>query len=404
MPTIETAEVLVTGAGRNFVTLRLRTSDGVVGLGDGTLNGREMAVVSYLRDHVAPLLVGRDPDRIEDTWQYLYRGAYWRRGPVTMTAISAVDVALWDIKARVAGMPLYQLLGGASRIGCLAYAHATGRDAPELLDSIRGRLDAGYRAIRVQAAVPGVSDTYGVPADGAPYEPAHRGTAPTDTTWDTAAYMRFIPALMATVRAEFGTEIPLLHDAHHRLTPREAAAVGRSLEPFGLFWLEDVTPAENQAALRYVRSNTITPLAIGETFNSIWDCSQILAEGLVDYIRTSTTHAGGITHLRRILSLAELHGVKSGMHGATDISPVGLAASLHLGLAIPNFGLQEHMPHSAVTDEAFPHAYTFSNGYLHPGEEPGLGVGIDDAVAGRHVYAPAYLPVNRLRDGTVHDW
>jgi len=404
MPAIESAEVLVTGAGRNFVTLRLTTSDGVVGLGDATLNGRELAVASYLRDHLVPLLVGRDPARVEDTWQYLYRGAYWRRGPVTMAAISAVDVALWDIKARLAGMPLYQLLGGASRMGCLAYAHASGRDIPELLDSIRSALGAGYRAVRVQAGVPGTEDAYGVASDGAPYEPASRGAAPAEATWDTPAYMRFVPHLIQAVREEFGPELPLLHDVHHRLTPTEAASLARRMEPFDLYWLEDMTPDDDQVGLRFVRNNTTTPLAIGETFNSINDCRAILEERLVDYVRASTTHAGGITHLRRILALAELHGVKSGMHGATDISPVGLAAQLHLGLAIPNFGIQEHMPHSAVSDEAFPHAFTFSDGYLHPGEEPGLGVGIDEAVAARHPYVAAYLPVNRLADGTVGDW
>jgi mannonate dehydratase len=404
MSRIESAEVLVTGAGRNFVTLRLTTSDGVVGLGDATLNGRELAVASYLRDHLAPLLIGRDPARIEDAWQYLYRGAYWRRGPVTMTAISAVDVALWDIKARMAGMPLYQLLGGASRVGCRAYAHAMGREIPELLDSIRAHLESGYRAIRVQCGVPGMESTYGVAADGATYEPAHRGPAPAESTWDTSAYMRFTPRLMDAVREEFGPALPLLHDVHHRLTPREAASMARSLEPFDLYWLEDMTPVEDQAALRFVRANTTAPLAIGETLSSLWDCQLILEERLVDYIRASVTHAGGITHMRRILSLAELHGVKSGMHGATDISPVGLAATLHLGLAIHNFGIQEHMPHDPATDEAFPHAYTFTDGYLHPGDAPGLGVSLDDAAAGRHPYAAAYLPVNRLVDGTVHDW
>jgi mannonate dehydratase len=404
MPAIESAEVLVTGAGRNFVTLRLTTSDGVVGLGDATLNGRELAVASYLRDHIAPLLVGRDPARIEDAWQYLYRGAYWRRGPVTMTAISAVDVALWDIKARVAGMPLYQLLGGSSRRGCRAYAHASGRDLPELLDSIRQRLALGYRAVRVQAAVPGIDATYGVAATGAPYEPAIRGAAPAESTWDTSAYLRFAPAMLSAVREEFGPALPLLHDAHHRLSPREAASLARSLEPFDLFWLEDVTPVEDQAALRFVRASSTTALAIGETLNSIWDCQAILAERLVDYIRVSITHAGGISHVRRIMALAELHGVKAGMHGATDISPVGLAATLHLALAIPNFGIQEHMPHAPETDDAFPHAYTFEDGSLHPGDAPGLGVTLDEAAAARHPYAAAYLPVSRLADGTVHDW
>nr|WP_306278694.1 hypothetical protein [Streptomyces samsunensis] len=180
---IESAEVVVTSPGRNFVTLRIATEDGVTGLGDATLNGRELAVASYLRDHVVPLLLDRDASRIEDTWQYLYRGAYWRRGPVTMAAIAAVDTALWDIKAKAAGMPLYQLLGGASRTGALAYGHASGRDVPELLDSIRAHLERGYRAIRIQTGIPGLDSVYGVAASSAgggeryDYEPARRGRA-----------------------------------------------------------------------------------------------------------------------------------------------------------------------------------------------------------------------------------
>ncbi|MBI0311716.1 bifunctional D-altronate/D-mannonate dehydratase, partial [Streptomyces javensis] len=164
---IESAEVVVTSPGRNFTTLRIVTEDGVTGLGDATLNGRELAVASYLRDHVVPLLLDRDASRIEDTWQYLYRGAYWRRGPVTMAAIAAVDTALWDIKAKAAGMPLYQLLGGASRSGALAYGHASGRDVPELLDSVRAHLEQGYRAIRVQTGVPGLASVYGVASSSA---------------------------------------------------------------------------------------------------------------------------------------------------------------------------------------------------------------------------------------------
>jgi mannonate dehydratase len=403
---IEHAEVIVTSPGRNFVTLKLVTSDGVVGYGDATLNGRELAVVSYLRDHLVPLLGGRDPHRIEDTWQYLYRGAYWRRGPVTMTAISAVDVALWDIKGKIAGLPLYQLLGGASREGCLAYCHATGRDVPELIDSVRAHVELGYRAVRAQIGVPGIETIYGVSIEGpgAAYEPARRQARPVEEVWDTGAYMRYIPTVFEALRAELGPELPLLHDAHHRLTPIQAAQLGRALEPYDLFWLEDVTPAESQDALRTVRRHTVTPLAIGEVFNTIWDCQTILEDRLVDYIRTCATHAGGITHLRRIFQLAELHQVKSGAHGATDISPVGLAATLHLGLAIPNFGIQEHHRHDPLVDAVFPHAYAFADGYLHPGDEPGLGVSLDEELAFRNPYERAYLPVNRLSDGTMHDW
>src|SRR5258705_12829065 len=184
---IRSAEVLVPSPGRNFVTLRLSTEDGVVGLGDATVNGRELSVASYLADHVAALLIGRDAHQIEDTWQSLYRGAYWRRGPITMAAIAAVDTALWDIKAKVANLPLYQLLGGRSRIGCLAYGHASGRDLPELFDSVRAHQAQGFRAIRIQSGIPGFESVYGVATSGhastgggtrCHHEPAPRGARP----------------------------------------------------------------------------------------------------------------------------------------------------------------------------------------------------------------------------------
>jgi len=296
--TIIDAKVIVTCPGRNFVTLKITTTDGVYGIGDGTLNGRELAVVAYLQEHVIPCLFGRDADRIEDTWQYLYRGAYWRRGPVTMSAIAAVDVALWDIKAKRAGMPLYQLLGGRCRQGVTVYAHANGRDVSELLESVAKNQELGYKAIRVQAAVPGVPDAYGVPHGDKAYEPAD-GDLPREEVWETAKYLRFMPKLMDAVRSKFGFDLALLHDGHHRLTPIEAAGLGKSLEEFQPFWLEDLTPAENQEAFRVIRQHTNAPLAVGEVFNSIFDCKQLISEQLIDYIRATVVHTGGI---RRVVT------------------------------------------------------------------------------------------------------
>ena len=401
---IASAEVVVTSPGRNFVSLRLETDDGVVGWGDATLNGREFAVVSYLRDHVNPILIGRDAAAIEDTWQYLYRGAYWRRGPVTMAAIAAVDVALWDIKAKCAGMPLYQLLGGASRRGLLAYGHASGGDLPELFDSIDRHLAAGYRAIRIQTGVPGLGPVYGVASGESGQRHDHEPARPAEEFWDTRAYLRHLPTVFEAVRAKYGPELPLLHDGHHRMTPIQAAKLGKSLEPYDLFWLEDCTPAENQEGLRLVRQHTTTPLAIGEIFNTVWDYQTLITEQLIDYVRSAVTHTGGITALRKILDFAAQYQIKSGMHGPTDISPVGMAAAMHLGLAIHNFGIQEYMSHGALTNSVFRQTFTFTDGMLHPGDEPGLGVSLDVDEAGKYPYQTAYLPYNRLRDGTVHDW
>lgn len=320
-----------------------------------------------------------------------------------MAAIGAVDVALWDVKAKRANMPLYQLLGGRCREGVTAYAHAHGQSVDDLLESVAKHLELGYKAVRIQAAVPGVADAYGVPPGVKPYEPAE-GERPREETWSAPKYLAFTPRMMEAVRSKFGFELALLHDAHHRLTPIEAAALGKSVEEFRLFWLEDATPAENQDAFRLIRQHTTTPLAVGEVFNSIFDCKQLIAEQSIDYIRAAVVHAGGITPLRRIASFADLYGVRTGCHGATDLSPVSLGATLHFDVSVPNFGIQEHMPHAALTNEVFPHAYSYARGTMQPGETPGHGVEIDEKVAARFPYQQAYLPVCRLEDGTMHNW
>lgn len=403
MPKITAARVIVTCPGRNFVTLKIETSDGVHGVGDATLNGRELAVASYLTDHVIPCLIGRDAHQIEDIWQYLYKGAYWRRGPVTMAAIAAVDMALWDIKAKIAGLPLYQLLGGACRAGVMVYGHANGATVEETLENAAIYAAQGYKAIRLQSGVPGLKGVYGVSKDRFFYEPAD-GDLPTESLWSTEKYLRSAPGLFEAARDALGWDVHLLHDVHHRLTPIEAGRLGKDLEPYRPFWMEDAVPAENQASFRIIRQHTTTPLAVGEVFNSIWDCKQLIEEQLIDYIRATVVHAGGITHLRRIASFADLHHVRTGCHGATDLSPVCMAAALHFDLSIPNFGIQEYMRHTEATDAVFPHAYSFADGMLHPGEAIGLGVDIDEAEAAKHPYKRAYLPIARREDGSMHDW
>jgi mannonate dehydratase len=400
---ITNARVIVTCPDRNFVTLKIETEDGLYGLGDATLNGRELAVASYLTDHVVPLLIGRDARRIEDTWQYLYKGAYWRRGPVTMTAIAAVDTALWDILGKAANLQVYRLLGGASREGVMVYGHANGKDLDDTVAAVGRYLEMGYKAVRAQSGIPGLASAYGVGRGGMYYEPAEPGLPP-ENVWSTDRYLSFVPTLFAALRKEFGPDPRLLHDVHHRLTPIEAGRLGKALEPYHLFWMEDPVPAELQQGFRLIRQHTTTPIAVGEVFSSIHDCQQLIQEQLIDYIRATVVHAGGLTHLRKIAQLAELYNVRTGCHGATDLSPVCMAAALHFGLSVHNFGIQEYMRHSEATDLVFPHAYTFADGYLHPGERPGLGVDLDEALAAAHPYQRAYLPVNRREDGTVHDW
>ena len=400
---ITAASVNVTSPGRNFVTLKIETDEGIYGLGDGTLNGREMAVVAYLTEHLIPCLIGRDPFNIEDVWQYLYRGAYWRRGPVTMTAIAAVDIALWDIKGKALNTPVYNLLGGKSRDGLLVYAHANGKDLDAVLDDVAHHIQLGYKAIRVQSGIPGLASTYGVAKGGAGYEPAVRGL-PEEHAWATEPYLRYVPQLFARVRQQFGEELHLLHDCHHRLTPIEAARLGRELEPFHLFWMEDPTPAELQEGFKVIRDHTTTPIAVGEVFNSLWDAHDLIRNQWIDYIRITAVHGGGITALKKLADFAALYHVRTGCHGATDLSPVAMAAALHVGAAIHNFGIQEHMPHSPETDQVFPHSYRFERGFIFPGDAPGLGVDLDEQLAARYPYQRAYLPINRKLDGTLTDW
>ncbi len=400
---ITNANVNITSPGRNFVTLKVETDEGIYGLGDGTLNGRELAVASYLSDHLIPCLIGRDPFQTEDIWQYFYRGAYWRRGPVTMAAIGAIDMALWDIKGKAFNTPLYNLLGGKSREGVMVYAHANGKDIDHALEDVAKHKEMGYKAIRVQSGVPGISSTYGVPKGPGRYEPAERGL-PSEYEWATEPYLHHVPKLFARAREEFGDDLHLLHDCHHRLTPIEAGRLGKELEPFHLFWIEDPTPAELQDGFRVIREHTTTPIAVGEVFNSIWDAHDLIRNQWIDYLRMTITHGGGITALKKAADFAALYHVRTGFHGATDLSPVCMAAALHVDTAIHNFGIQEHMPHSDETDVVFPHHYMFKDGFMFPGNAPGLGVDLDEKLAAKYPYQRAYLPVNRKLDGALTDW
>jgi mannonate dehydratase len=320
-----------------------------------------------------------------------------------MTAIAAVDLALWDIKGKAAGLPVYQLLGGKAREAVLVYGHANGETVDDALEWVGRYLENGYRAVRVQCGIPGLPSTYGVGSDKRFYEPADP-TLPTENVWSSEPYLRFIPSVLEAARERYGFGFHLLHDVHHRLRPVEAASLGKRLEPCSLFWLEDPVPAELQEGFRLIRRYTTTPLAVGEVLPTIWDFRTLVSEQLIDYVRTSVQRAGGISHLRKLAALAELHHVRMGCHGATDLSPVTMAAALHFDLSVSNFGIQEYMPHTDETYAVFPHAYRFDDGYLHVGDEPGLGVDIDESAAARFPYRRAYLPVNRLEDGTMHSW
>lgn len=406
---ITDAKVFVGGPGKNYVTLKIMTDQGIYGLGDATLNNRETLPAAYLRDYLIPNLIGMDPRQSEDIWQFLYRGAYFRRGPIAMAALGAIDMALWDIKGKLANMPLYQLFGGKSREGALVYAHAAGADLPDLMDSVARYLDQGYRAVRVQCGIPGMpTASYAVPDQkGADKDfiTDFSGIIPKTEVWDTDRYMRYMPGALADIRDRFGPELKILHDVHHRLLPREAAEFAKAVEPVGLYWLEDPTPAEDQDALRLVRQHSTTPIAIGEVFNSIWDCNKLIEDELIDFIRVAVTYAGGITPVKRIVDLAALHHVRTGFHGAPSHSPVSMAAQHHLNAWAPNFGIQEYLVlATAECGALFPSDHVMEDGMVFVSDAPGLGVDFDENEAEKYEYKAGSHPIVRLQDGTAWNY
>ena len=406
MSKIEDITVHVCCPGRNFVTAKIVTEDGTYGLGDATVNGREMAVAAYLTEHVAPCLIGRDAHRIEDIWQYLYRGAYWRGGPITMAAIAAIDMALWDIKGKTACLPLYQLLGGKSRHGVTLYVHANGANVDETVEKAEELKNQGYKAIRLQSAVPGLPVTYGVLGDKKDYYDLQGNRPlPPEEPWSTQRYFNMIEGLFEKGRDRLGSDIELLHDVHNRLTPIESARLGKMLEKFNLLFLEDASLADNQQSYEVIRSHTTTPLAIGETYNTVWQCKHLIEKQLIDYIRVAATHAGGVTAVRRIADFAAIHDVKTAPHGAPDLSPVCMAAHMHLNIWAPNFGVQEFVGFgNDAIRRVFTHDMRLDDGMVLISDEPGLGVDFDESAANEYPYKRSYLPVSRLEDGTLWNW
>ena len=403
------AKVLVGGPAKNYVTLKIMTDQGVYGLGDATLNNRETLPAAYLQDYLIENLIGMDPRRSEDIWQFFYRGAYFRRGPIAMAAFGAIDMALWDIKGKLANMPLYQLFGGKSREGALVYAHATGADLEDLMDSISHYQEQGYKAVRVQCGIPDMpTASYGVSemkGDVKNYITDFSGIRPKIEIWDTDRYMRYMPEALAKIRERFGPELKILHDVHHRLTPREAAEFAKEVEPVRLFWLEDPTPAEDQNALKLLRQHSTVPIAIGEVFNSIWDCNKLIENELIDFIRVAVTYAGGITHVKRIVDLAGLHNVRTGFHGAPSHSPISMAAQAHLNAWAPNFGIQEYLVlGTPECDALFPSQHRLEQGLFHVSDAPGLGVDFVEKEAERYTYKAGSHPVVRLEDGTLWNY
>lgn len=403
---ITDVRVIVTcPAGQTFTLLKIVTDEGVYGVGEGTKNGRELAVAALLEHHIAPTLIGRDPGAIEDIWQFLYKGAYWRGGPIQMSALAAVDMALWDIKGKVAGLPVYSLLGGPTRRGLLTYRHANGRDFAEVTEAVARAQAAGYRVIRAQVAVPGLPGAYGAEdRDDPAYQRAAAERLPYEGVWEPEPYLQIAPRLFEHLRAALGPAVQLFHDAHGRLTPIQAARLAKDLEPYKLLFLEDPIGPEHAPSMRIVRAASTTPLGIGEIVSSAHEILPMVIEQTIDYMRCSPMHIGGITAGRKLAAIGEPLGVRTAFHGPGDVSPVGAAASAHVGMAISNFGIQEWVRHPDPTHEVITGGPYFEDGYLKLPEAPGLGVDVDEALAARYPYERKYLPAPRRADGSLHGY
>ncbi|HIX58376.1 MAG TPA: starvation-sensing protein RspA [Candidatus Blautia gallistercoris] len=377
--------------GINLVVIKVETNQpGLYGLGCGTFAYRHLAVKQLVEDYLKPLLVGRDVEKIEENWQLMHQNAYWRNGPIENNGISGVDMALWDIKGKMAGMPLYQLFGGKVREGVPVYRHVDGRDLNEICENIERFREMGLRHIRCQCGGYG-GNGYGKAPKTAP-EGAGDGVY-----LDSRKYIRDTVKLFAGIREKEGYEIELVHDVHERIAPIEAIQLAKELEPFRLFFLEDPLPLEQISWFRRLREQTSIPLAEGELFNNCQEWKHLITEQLIDFIRVHISQIGGITLARKLQIFAEQFGVRTAWHGPGDMSPLAHAANIHIDLAAQNFGVQEwsgiEPPNYVIQElkgkkgallEVFPGLPEFRNGYVYPNDKPGLGVDLNEKEAAKY--------------------
>jgi len=349
-------------------------------------------VIAAIEKHIGPFMLGRDVSRIEETWQMAMVHGYWRNGPVLNNAISGVDMALWDIKGKQAGMPVYQLLGGRCREGAAVYAHADGRDPQEVEENVRKFVAEGYRYVRIQMGGYGGRDVLTPRPEG----------APDGAYYDPRDYMRKTLRMMEHVRSAVGEEIELIHDVHERLSPIDAVRFAKDVERFRLFFLEDALAPEDIAWFARIREQSATPLAMGELFNNPHEWQPLIAGRLIDFIRMHVSQMGGLTPAYRVAAFANMFGVRTAWHGPGDVSPVGHAANLHLDLWAPNFGIQEWCRFSDLVYEMFPGTPEVRNGYMVPNDRPGLGIDIDEKLAAKYplVDEVEWWTQARLPDGT----
>jgi mannonate dehydratase len=371
--------VVTAPQGPALVVVRVDTSDpGLYGLGCATFTQRYDAVATVVDRHLGPLVVGRHPADIEDITRMLRLSSYWRNGPVLNNALSGVDMALWDIAGKRAGMPVYELLGGRVRGGAAVYLHASGATVDDTVADARRLMDQGVRHVRLQVGQPG-HGSYGYPGTlgGYPGQPYPDG-------WDVQHYLRTTPALFAAARRELGEEVALLHDVHSRLTPKQAVQLCRALEPYRPFFVEDVVAPEHYDRLPEVRAAAPVPIAVGELLGSVPEAARLVLAGGVDLLRLHVSAVGGVTPVRKLVALCELTEVQVAFHSPADVSPIGAAANVALDVTTPAFGIQEGHVYADAVREVFPGTLSIVDGYLYPSDAPGWGIELDERAAAGH--------------------
>ncbi len=372
---VHTFLVQTSGAGTRFIIVKVETSQpGLYGLGCATFTQRFRAVAAALDAHVRPFVLGKDVARIEELFQMNMVQGYWRNGPVLNNAISGIDQALWDIKGKLANMPVVDLLGGRCREAAAVYAHADGRDPQEVLENVLKFQSQGYHYIRVQMGGYGGKSPKSRRPDGA-LDGAY---------FDPRAYTVNMLKMIEYVRSQVGFEVELLHDVHERLSPIDTIQFAKDVEPFKLFFLEDSLAPEDIHWFRMLRQQCATPIAMGELFNHPLEWRLLIEERLIDFLRMHVSQMGGITPARNAAIHAAIYGIRTAWHGPGDTSPVGHAANLHLDLWAPNFGVQEWCRFDNLVYDMFPGLPMVRNGYMYPNDKPGLGIDFDEKLAAKY--------------------
>jgi len=367
--------ILTQPSGSRLIVVKIMTSEpGLYGVGCATFTQRFHAVHTAIQEHLRPFLIGRDVDRIEDLWQTAMVNSYWRNGPVLNNAISGMDMALWDIKGKRAGMPVYQLLGGKCREAAAVYSHADGGTNEEIEDSVRALMAQGYRYLRVQASGYG-GRTSQIPKPEGAIEGAY---------FDPRGYVRRTLNAFEHIRNTVGEDIEIMHDVHERLRPIEAVGFAKDMEQFKLFFLEDPLAPEDNAWFRHIRQTCTTPIAMGELYNNPGEWLPLIQDRMIDFLRMHISQMGGITPARNVAAMAQMYGIRTAWHGPGDVSPIGHAANLHLDLWAPNFGIQEWCRFNELVYDMFPGTPEVRNGYMYPNDQPGLGIDIDEALAAKY--------------------